>query len=137
MFEKYYYISGSVLEAFPDLKHSNSIKGFYGISSYVALIPDFDVIDNYYNLKGGKEPFFAYPIVNSLVSLEYDDLDYDDDDNEIETKCELSLENIKKWGLLNSIEQDLGLTKLQNIAYVIYKLSVKEGVNPIDLINKI
>lgn len=130
----YYYVSEEVINAFPELEKSKPFKSGYGFDKYknyyVAIINDFSVIEEYYN-KNKTKDFFAYEIVDSLVSLTYYDcLDED------EEQLELCLEDLNDYGVLNAIENTLDLTKEKNVAYVFYKLSQKYNLNPIELANK-
>lgn len=133
--ENYYYISDSVYKAFPNLKVSKpfSINGNGG-KGYVAIIPEFSVIEEYYKVNNPNN-LFAYECVDSAIDLMYDSIDYDENDNEIETVCTLNLEVCKEWGLIEAIEQELGVSKEQNIAYVIFKLAERNDITPIEVAN--
>lgn len=134
MYKNYYYISKEVLDVFTELEHS---KVFDSVNNtMVAKIDDFSKIEHYFN-NNKTNNFFAYEIVDSLVSLHYEGVDYDDDDNEIESNCFFDKNVINDWGLVNGIEQELGLSKEQNIAYVIYKLCEHYKENPIEFANNL
>ncbi|WP_153846305.1 hypothetical protein [Sphingobacterium paramultivorum] len=138
--KEYYYVSESIVKHFPDLEKSKAFKSFGGKPRYVVAI---DHIDDFEEIKGFIERnehtgySFAWGIVDSKVDLTYDSVDYDENDNEIQTVSTLNIQVCKEWGLLQAIEQELGLTKDRNIAYVIYKLAKQNDVTPIELINLI
>ncbi|GEM_PF-2479474 len=136
----YYYVSESIVKQFPDLEKSKPFNRFGGKPRYVVAI---DHIDDYAEIKGFIERnehtgyLFAWGIIDSHVDLTYDSVDYDENDNEIQTISTLNIEVCKEWGLLEAIEQELGLTKERNIAYVIYKLAEQNNVTPIEFVNLI
>lgn len=135
--KEYYYVSEGIVKAFPDLEKSKSFEWSFGKLCYVVVIPDFSIIEEYVKSCKDDEVLFAYQCVDSLVDLTYDAVDYDEHDNEIEILTTLNIDTCKEWGLITAIEQELSISKEQNIAYVIYKLAEQENVSPIDLINLI
>ena len=134
MIENYYYVSEDVIVAFPELEKSEPFKSGYKFDEYcnyyIAKIEDFDSIEEYYNSGKALDNFFAYEIVDSNVSLEYED--FDENKNEVLTPDIISEYN----GILSAIEETLGLTKERNVAYVFYKLSEQYKLNPIEFVNK-
>ncbi len=138
--KEYYYVSESIVKQFPDLEKSKPFNSFGGKPRYVVAI---DHIDDFAEIKGFIERnehigySFAWGIIDSNVDLTYDSVDYDENDVEIQTVSTLNIEVCREWGLLEAIEQELGLTKERNIAYVIYKLAKQNDVTPIELINLI
>ncbi|MFC3353684.1 hypothetical protein [Sphingobacterium zeae] len=138
--KEYYYVSESIVKHFPDLEKSKAFNSFGGKPRYVVAIDhidDFAKIKQFIEQDQSGEHSFAWGIIDSKVDLTYDSVDYDENDNEIQIISTLNIEVCKEWGLLQAIEQELGLTKERNIAYVIYKLAKQSNVTPIELINLI
>lgn len=136
----YYYVSESIVKQFPDLEKSKPFNSWGDKSSYVVAINDIDgfaKIKQFIEQDQSGEYSFAWGIIDSHVDLTYDSVDYDENDVEIQTVSTLNIEVCKEWGLLQAIEQELGLTKERNIAYVIYKLAKQNDVTPIELVNLI
>ena len=107
MYKNYYYVSKAVVDVFPELEHSKVFDSFN--NTMVAKIDDLSKIEHYFN-NNETNNFFAYEIVDSLVSLHYEGVDYDDDENEIESNCFFDKNVINDWGLVNGIEQELILS---------------------------
>lgn len=133
----YYYVSESIVKQFPELEKSKAFNSWDGKSRYVAVIDDFSKIEQFLEQDQSGEPSFAWGIIDSKIDLTYDSVYYDENDVEIQTVSTLNIEVCKEWGLVEAIEQELGLTKNQNVAYVIYKLAEQNKVTPIELINLI
>jgi len=134
--KEYYFVSEGIVQAFSELEKSEPFKGTIGGNFYVAVIDDFDKVKEF--VEGDKkESHFAYQLVDSAVSLLYDVVDYDAEDNEIQTEAVLNKNACEEWGLLEAIEYELGLTKEINIAYALYKLAKNENVNPIEFVNSV
>lgn len=134
--KNYYYVSEGIVKQFPELEKSKPLEGSFGIC-YIAVIPDFSIIEKFSeNYKEDKYEF-AYECAESLVDLTYEGIDYDDEGNEIEIIKTFDLESCRRFGLITAIEQELGISKEKNIAFVIYKLAKKANVTPIELINLI
>lgn len=135
--KEYYYVSESIVKQFPDLEKSKPFKSFGGKPRYVAVIEDFAKVEKFIEQDQTGEYSFAWGIIDSNVDLTYDSVDYDENDVEIQTVSTLNIEVCREWGLLEAIEQELGLTKERNIAYVIYKLAEQNNVTPIEFVNLI
>lgn len=135
--KEYYFVSEGIVNQFPELEKSKAFDGFGKHKCYIAVITDFTAIEKFTKSNKSDEPLFAYQCVDSQVDLTYDAIDYDEDDNELEVNLTLNIEVCKEWGLITAIEQELGISKEQNIAYAIYKLSEQSNVTPIELIELI
>ncbi len=134
MIKEYYFVSEGIVKQFPYLEKSKPFQRWFGETYYVVAIPDFDKVDQFIENAKTDEKLFAWGIIDSQVDLTYDCIDYDDQDEEIQVIKTLNIDVCKEWGLLEAIEQELGLTKEQNVAYVLYKLAEHNNVTPIELI---
>lgn len=132
----YFYISDVAYKAFPELVVSKPIKISNDSVGYVAIIEDWQAIETHYE-KIKPEGFFAHQCVDSQMSLTYDAVDYDEDDNEIDVVCDFTIDTCREYGFLEACDYELGVSKEENIAYVIFKLSEQSGLSPIEVINEI
>lgn len=131
----YYYVSEGIIKQFPEFEKSKAFNGPFDIKCFIAVIPDFNKLEKFVKEDQTDAFLFAYQCVDSQVDLTYDAVDYDDDDNELEVTRTLNVEVCKDWGLITAIEMELGLTKEENVAYAIFKLSEQNNVTPIELID--
>jgi len=127
----YYFCSQLVIDQFqPEDVSKPFISGFKmdgDMPHYVAWL-DYDEVEKYYKevvephndiLENEDLDFWCWEVSPGIIDVE-----------------NISLEDAKEKGLLREIEFRTGLTKISNQAFVIYNLSEREGLNPIELINK-
>lgn len=109
--KEYYYVSEGIVRQFPEFEKSKEFEGPFGVNCHIAVIPDFGVVEKFVNEDETDTVLFANQCVDSQVSLTYDSVDYDDDDNEIEVATELTIEVCKDWGLEECRLRDLPVSE--------------------------
>lgn len=131
MNENYYFCSQAVVDQFkPELVSKPFKSGFKmdGENSHFIAWLNWDEVQKYHNEvvepnnnDESKEDidFWAWEIVPGQIDVEI-----------------IDLEQAYFFGLLWEIQHRTGLTKTCNQAMTIYNLAEREGVNPIELINK-
>lgn len=136
--KNYYLCSEEVVKAFPDLVKSKSFISGYehdkGKNYYIVITPDFQPIQDYFDNKN-PDGFWICEIIDS--QLEIDEIDFFDSNECEANECSISIEDCKEMGIFAAIEQFIGVTKEQNIAYAIYKICEREELNPIEFANKL
>ncbi|EJL66287.1 hypothetical protein [Flavobacterium sp. CF136] len=128
----YYFCSQAVVDQFKPEQVSKPFKSGFQIDGYtphyVAWL-NWDEVKKHYDevVVPNKEKdydaysnFWAQELVPGQMYVK-----------------DIDLEQAKLFGLLWEIELKTGLTKTNNQAMTIYNLTEREGLNPIDLINKI
>lgn len=130
----YYYVSEGIIKQFPEFEKSKAFDGPFGMKCYIAVIPDFDVVEKFYNAQKDPGGLFAFQCIDSNMTLTYETEDYDEDDNEFEVTAEFTIDTCKGRGMIEAMDECLGISKERNVAYAIYKLAEKNNVTPIELI---
>lgn len=133
----YYYVSEGIVKQFPEFEKSKEFEGPFGITCHIAVIPDFDVVEKFYNAQKNPDGLFAFQCIDSNMTLTYETEDYDEDDNEFVVTAAFTIDTCKAWGMIEAMDQCLGISKERNVAYAIYKLAEANNVTPIELIDLI
>lgn len=133
----YYYVSEGIVNQFPEFEKSKAFAGPFGIKCYIAVVPNFDVVEKFYNAQKNPDRLFAFQCIDSNMTLTYETEDYDEDDNEFVVTAAFTIDTCKAWGMIEAMDQCLGISKERNVAYAIYKLAEKNKVTPIELIDLI
>lgn len=124
--KKYYLCSGIVVDLNPKFIKSKPFKSGYSFdikeNYYIIYISDedFDNLNNQYNSLDESLNFWIRECVHGIMDV-----------------SKITLKNIREDGLMVTIENTLDLTQVNNIAMVIYNLSEKYNVTPIEFINKL
>jgi len=133
----YYYVSEGIVKQFPEFEKSKAFDGPFDIKCYIAVIPNFDVVEKFYNAQKNPDRLFAFQCIDSNMTLTYETEDYDEDDNEFVVTAAFTIDTCKAWGMIEAMDQCLGISKERNVAYAIYKLAEANNVTPIELIDLI
>lgn len=135
----FYVCSEAVVKAFPELVKSNPFKSGYDYDKdknyYIVIVPDFEPIESYYNTLNPSD-FWIYEIVDSQIILGESQSGEDEDVDEF-FEDPISVDECKKMGLFSAIQYYVGVTKEQNIAYAIFKICERDGLDPIEFANKL
>jgi hypothetical protein len=123
----YFYCSKPVIDNFKPFQVSKPFKSGYQFDKndefFVAWL-NFDEVKKYYeNIIDTSEEnltFFAWECIPGYIDV-----------------SRVNLKAAKREGLCLEIERKTGLTTEKNVAMTIYNLSEREGINPLELINKI
>ena len=132
MKNNYYFCSQAVIDQFKPDQVSKPFKSGFKTDGdtphYIAWL-DFNQVTKYYDEvvePNNDDPekidmdFWCHECVPGNIDVE-----------------NISLYNAKEFGLLWEIQFRTGLTKTNNQAMTIYNLAEREGLNPIELIDKI
>jgi len=132
MSANYYFCSQAVIDQFKPEQVSKPFKSGFEVDGdtphYIAWL-NWDEVENYFevvvkpnNDDENKEDidFWCWEIIPGNIDVE-----------------NIDLEQAQLFGLLWEIQFRTGLTKTCNQAMTIYNLAEREGLNPIELINKI
>lgn len=116
--EKEYYLCSQ--KAIDILKPKEVSKGLskYDGKNYIAVL-DFDEVTNIYNKLSEEEQdeFYVQEIVEGQIYC--DDFDYNE------------------YNLFDYINNVLSFGKIENECYCIYSIARNEGLNPLELFNKL
>ena len=124
--KKYYLCSEIVVDLNPNFIKSKPFKSGYSFDEkdnyYIIYISneDFDNLNNLYNSLDETLNFWIRECVPGTMDV-----------------SKITLKDINKDGLMVTFENTLDSTQVNNIAMVIYNLSEKYNVTPIEFINKL
>lgn len=136
--QNYYLCSQEVVAAFPELEKSKPFKSGYDYDRdkdyYVVIVDeekDWPKIELHYASGAAFEGFWIWCIEPSQLKLKEESVDDDFEEDEI------TLEDCKSLGVFCAIEQYVGVTKENNIAYAFYLLAEKYDTTPIGFANQL
>lgn len=145
--ENYYLCSEEVVKQFPGVIKSKPFKSGYSFSEeihknyYVVKICEdtYSLIEMYYHSKSEDEigDFWIWEIVDSHLTLEKNEVDLTEYGQGLYTPDEITLEDCQLLGLFVAIEESLDVTKENNRAFALYKLSQKYKTDPISFVNQL